>query len=131
MNKPFILANIDEAIRLVTEQPEELLPLGTYRAKLECGTLYCTAGLCATSAHFCALGWTWRRNIVAITPKGGVRPANDLDCIDTNNLVEDHFGPRAFNNVFAPRCEPWSLGTDKEIALRRLHNQRTLVESSP
>lgn len=139
MGKQFILANIDEAIRLVTEQPEALLYLETYEQKTDCGTLYCAAGLLTTSAHFRNLGWSLYRG------EHGDRYAwvhiNGREI--TNERAEPYFGPTASRNLFSAAggsafdCDFEGYFNDegdtgeghKALALHRLRTQRALVEA--
>ncbi len=138
MNKQFILANIDEAVRLVTEHPESQLNLDAYEQKVECGTLYCTAGLLTTSEHFRALGWSLHRRV----DKGYAWVHVNGQEI-TNDRTEPHFGPDANRNLFSSAgggdfdwksCLVFDVedGTGeghKELALYRLARQRAIVEA--
>lgn len=126
MDKQSILKNIDEAIRLVTEQPEQLFDLSVFKRTVDCGTLHCTAGLLCTSAHFRALGWEWAGRWVNVQ---GVS-------IEESGMLYTQFGPAAYSRLFNYRdASPFddhknaSNHTDKELALHRLAEQRKIVEA--
>ncbi len=123
MGKLFILANIDEAIRLVTEQPEKMFDLSSFAQKTDCGTIYCTAGLLATSAHFRALGWR-----LQVAEDGAIPCILGLPALCSAYLPEQ-FGPAAADLFYMRSyCEGF-LGDDKALALHRLNQQRQLVEN--
>jgi hypothetical protein len=111
-----VVANLREAIRLVEAQPASQLQLNVFRSDSVCGTVACTAGLCAMSAYFRergmrahGRGWTviyGAPYMLESTPLGPVK----LDEFATLNhffgtYPGDARGQRydAYSVLFAPR----------------------------
>lgn len=143
MGKEFILANIAEATRLVTEQPRELIDLQAFEHKTECGTIYCLAGILTTSAHFRLLGWSMGSSGSQPYDRHKLPWAQieGIDC-DESEKANQHFGPDAFANLFMGAdcskydntCQPTETTpegdiTHRALALHRLACQRELVEA--
>lgn len=116
-----IRENLQELIRLVTEQPEQLLDLSRFRNETECGTIYCVAGLACTSAHFRSLGWYWCHSFGDYPSIGKGRH------IGEDPVLDEQCGPWAWDYIFCVR-KLGETGTDKEIALKRLNEQLERIE---
>lgn len=121
--KPTIRENLLRAIKLVEDEPVQLVDLDEYAKTTPCGTLHCAAGLCASDPFFQAQGMTldgfgWLHT----QPKD--LPTDDLDAL---------FGICAWQRLFNARaCGTWDQGwldpeaghiSDKELALLRLNKQ--------
>lgn len=131
------IENIEILIEAVTAQPEELFDLSKYKREESCGTLFCTLGLAATLPEFQAQG-------LKIFQCGD---AFDVTINDVHawyeGIAEPVFGPNAFIRLFEPAdCgtmdavlgydRGWSYGspnmTDKELALKRLNRQLSILK---
>lgn len=111
-----LVANLREAIRLVEAQPDNQLQLNVFRADSVCGTVACTAGLCAMSTYFRergmrahGRGWTVIYGAPYMMQSGPLGPVK-LDEFATLNhffgtYPGDVKGQRfdAYSVLFAPR----------------------------
>lgn len=125
-----ILANLDKAIGIIEQIPDEALDLSKFKHK--CGTIACTAGWLASDPYFQALG-------MALTPN----PDSPQPFLLTQNgdlafcyeWLDDLFGEEAFDRLFAERGAAHDdaflmdqhgddFMTDKQLALARLKERR-------
>jgi hypothetical protein len=128
-----IIENLKKAIEVVEACPEAVLDLQHYKQETPCGTLFCTAGLLATTPFFMEQGL----QLVPIEDRDSAyNVTNPKICSDfvfgmSTAWANAMFGGGGFVNLFQSRgcgywdeeIDPTDEMTDKELALCRLHRQ--------
>lgn len=132
-----ILDNLDRAIAIITEIPDDKLDLRQF--KTECGTIACTAGWLTSNPHFIQQGMG-----LAPTRSLYFRDVQPFDLTlhgktHTNmDWLDDLFGPDAFDHLFIERGDGemdedifHDVGdfdtSDKTLALERLKRRRNVL----
>jgi hypothetical protein len=142
--KTTILANLRKAHEILRAAPEKLFDLEYFKEQKTCGTLHCAAGWLAASPEFSDRMQFYQRmhGVWCV-----VEPGRDPGDWSNWKWVDKHFGPLAFDNLFAtrgagkrdhlhPQAEEQGHDdvifppevTDKELALWRIEQQIAAIE---
>lgn len=141
---PTIKENLEQLIKFVEEEPEQLFDLRLYETPTPCGTLHCALGLAATKPFFQGQGLRFLGGLLIIAD--GRWP--------NNHTLAPLFGEDSWSRLFEVRGldykvegevvidsvfdgGSWDAGifaklgpgiTDKELALARLNRQLALYQ---
>lgn len=142
MNRSIILNNLNEARAIVEAAPADSINLDDYRRETECGTLFCTAGLLASSPYFMALGMYLRpiakkrHDADPTNPRWTIERQGFLGS-DMDTWLDPMFGPSAWGNLFTPANTGVSMhkmppgSTHKDLALKRIDLQIAYIKELP
>lgn len=147
MNKAQVLTNLRLAREILAAVPAKDLDLEFFVKNTHCGTLACAAGWLAMSPTFAPIMklLPTTNTTFVLVPPDAVKPEYGENGYDFS-FLDEHFGPTAFDVLFAPRGEgerdgghptaqidpdeydedePYAFDglTDKDLALWRIDQQ--------